>query len=62
MERRTLLGLTTALAVPALPRVTRAQSASLLRFVPASDLSILDPILTSTYITRNHGYMIFDQL
>lgn len=30
--------------------------------MPASDLSIPDPILTSTYITRNHGYMIFDQL
>jgi len=62
MQRRTILGLATALATPALPLATRAQSASLLRFVPASDLSILDPILTSTYITRNHGYMIFDQL
>jgi peptide/nickel transport system substrate-binding protein len=62
MQRRTILGLATALAMPALPRITRAQSASLLRFVPASDLSIFDPIVTSTYITRNHGYMIFDQL
>ena len=62
MQRRTLFGVTSALAMPALPLVTRAQSSSLLRFVPASDLSILDPIVTSTYITRNHGYMIFDQL
>ena len=62
MQRRTLLSLASALAIPALPRVTRAQSPALLRFVPASDLSVLDPIVTSTYITRNHGYMIFDQL
>ncbi len=63
MHRRTLLAVTAGtLAGPSLPRATRAQSPSLLRFVPASDLSILDPILTSTYITRNHGYMIFDQL
>lgn len=62
MQRRTFVGLGATLAMPALPRVTRAQSAGLLRFVPASDLSILDPILTSTYITRNHGYMVFDQL
>jgi peptide/nickel transport system substrate-binding protein len=59
MRRRTLLGVTATLAMPG---VTRAQPDSLLRFVPASDLSILDPILTSTYITRNHGYMVFDQL
>ena len=62
MQRRTFVGLGATLAIPALPRVTRAQSAGLLRFVPASDLSVLDPILTSTYITRNHGYMVFDQL
>lgn len=62
VQRRTLFGLTTTLALPGLTRASRAQSAELLRFVPASDLSILDPILTSTYITRNHGYMVFDQL
>ena len=33
-----------------------------LRFVPHADLKTLDPIWTTAYITRNHGYMIFDTL
>jgi peptide/nickel transport system substrate-binding protein len=33
-----------------------------LRVVPSSDLKILDPIWTPAYITRNHGYMIYDTL
>ncbi len=33
-----------------------------LRVVPHSDLKILDPIWTTAYITRNHGYMIYDTL
>jgi len=27
-----------------------------------SDLKILDPIWTTAYITRNHGYLIYDTL
>jgi peptide/nickel transport system substrate-binding protein len=33
-----------------------------LRFTAQSDLRILDPIWTTAYITRNHGYMVFDTL
>jgi peptide/nickel transport system substrate-binding protein len=33
-----------------------------LRVVMHSDLKILDPIWTTAYITRNHGYMIYDTL
>ena len=33
-----------------------------LRAVMHSDLKILDPIWTSAYIVRNHGYMIYDTL
>ena len=33
-----------------------------LKFVPHADLKILDPIWTTAYITRNHGYMIYDTL
>jgi peptide/nickel transport system substrate-binding protein len=33
-----------------------------LRTVPSSDLKILDPIWTTAYITRNHGFMIYDTL
>ena len=28
-----------------------------LKFIPQADLRILDPITTTAYITRNHGYM-----
>ena len=33
-----------------------------LRVVPHSNLSILDPIWTTQYMARNHGYMIYDIL
>lgn len=35
---------------------------SILKVVPDSDLKILDPIWTTAYTTRNHGYMIYDTL
>ena len=33
-----------------------------LKFVPQADLKVLDPIWTTAYITRNHGYMVYDVL
>jgi peptide/nickel transport system substrate-binding protein len=33
-----------------------------LRFIAQADLRILDPIATTAYITRNHGYMVYDTL
>jgi peptide/nickel transport system substrate-binding protein len=33
-----------------------------LRVVPHSNLAILDPIVTTAYMSRNHGYMIYDTL
>src|SRR4051794_23323096 len=33
-----------------------------LRLVPQSDLKILDPIWTTAFVTRNHGYMVYDTL
>ena len=33
-----------------------------LRIVPHADLKNIDPIWTTAYITRNHGYMIYDTL
>ena len=33
-----------------------------LRFIAQSDLRVLDPVWTTAYITRNHGYMVFDTL
>ena len=40
----------------------RAEDGVVLRFIPQADLRILDPIWTTAYITRNHGYMVFDTL
>ena len=34
----------------------------MLRIAPHTSLTILDPIWTTAYITRNHGYMIYDTL
>jgi peptide/nickel transport system substrate-binding protein len=39
-----------------------ATSVKTLRFIAAADLRVLDPIWTTAYITRNHGYMGFDTL
>src|ERR1035437_8706104 len=46
----------------AAPRIGRAAASSELLFVPQSDLVVLDPIWTTAEVTRNHGFMIFDQL
>lgn len=37
-------------------------AAKTLRMVPQSDLKILDPIWTTAFVTRNHGYMVYDTL
>src|SRR5213082_3519551 len=42
--------------------VTPAIAQTTLRAVMHSDLKILDPIWTTAYIVRNHGYMIYDTL
>jgi peptide/nickel transport system substrate-binding protein len=39
-----------------------ARAETTLRAVMHSDLKILDPIWTTAYIVRNHGYMIYDTL
>ena len=39
-----------------------AQPSKTLKAVMHSDLKIIDPIWTTAYIVRNHGYMIYDTL
>ncbi|HJQ60902.1 MAG TPA: ABC transporter substrate-binding protein, partial [Vineibacter sp.] len=39
-----------------------AHAQTTLRVVAHSDLKVLDPIWTTAYITRNHGYLIYDTL
>ncbi|MBV9153592.1 MAG: ABC transporter substrate-binding protein, partial [Alphaproteobacteria bacterium] len=64
---RRALGKTAAAAVAvavAMPRTPAraADDKKVLRFIAQSDLRVLDPIWTTAYITRNHGYMVFDTL
>jgi peptide/nickel transport system substrate-binding protein len=63
MRRRDLLqaGLTTVAALAA-PRIVRAESTKKLRFVPTSDLTVLDPVVSGNRPTRNHAYLVFDTL
>jgi len=58
LRRRALM--TTGLAALARPAI--AQPARTLRFIPESDVAVLDPIWTTATVTRNHGYLVFDTL
>ncbi len=60
MKRRSLLGM--AAASLAAPSLVRAESERVLRFIPQSDVTALDPVWTSVYVTRNHAYLVFDTL
>jgi peptide/nickel transport system substrate-binding protein len=55
-----MLGATAAAASLAAPAT--AQPARLLRFVPHANLTSLDPVWTTAWITRNHGYLVYDTL
>lgn len=60
MHRRAFtIGLSASLAAPA---ISRGAAAAALKFIPQSDLTILDPIITTVYTARNHGFMVFDTL
>src|SRR3990167_3670682 len=57
LERRSAL----ALAVLAVPLVLTG-CANVLRVAPHAELKVYDPVWTTAYITRNHGYLIYDTL
>lgn len=50
-----------AALTPRMPAFAAADGKTL-RFIAQSDLRVLDPIWTTAYVTRNHGYMVFDTL
>lgn len=63
ISRRTLLkGTAAGTAMLAMPYVARAQGRGTLRFIPESDLAILDPVFSSVGVTQHHGYAVFDTL
>ncbi len=58
--RRTLIaGSAAALCAP---RRALGADRGTLRFVPRTDLGVLDPIRSSAIITRNHAFMVYDTL
>jgi peptide/nickel transport system substrate-binding protein len=60
MRRRTFMA--ASAATLALPAVARAERERVLKFIAQSDLAIVDPVWTTAYVTRNHGFMVFDTL
>jgi peptide/nickel transport system substrate-binding protein len=60
MRKLTLFLLVSVVALTHLASLAAAQTT--LRVAMHSDLKIVDPIWTTAYISRNHGYMIYDTL
>ena len=59
---KALLGAVAMAGAMSLASPPVAQAQQTLRVVMHSDLKILDPIWTTAYIVRNHGYMVWDTL
>lgn len=62
MRRRPLLAALASSFSLAAPALARPEAARTLRFIPIADLGPIDPIVTTTYITRNHAYLVWDTL
>jgi peptide/nickel transport system substrate-binding protein len=63
MRRRQVLGgVAAAAGALAAPRIVQAQAKRVLKFVPDADLAVVDPMITTSYQTRDHGFMVFDSL
>ena len=61
-RRRVLRGGAAGVALLAAPRIGRAERNSVLRFVPQTDLAVLDPVFTTATVTTHHALMVFDTL
>ena len=57
-----VLALSAALMSPALTSPAMAAGKKTITAVMHSDLRIIDPGFTTAYITRDHGYMVYDTL
>ncbi len=58
MKRRDLLKLAGAAGLAA-PAIASAQGTQTLRFVPISDLALVDPVANTAAVTRNHAYLVW---
>ena len=59
MQRRHLIAAAAALPGPAL---TQSAASRTIRVIPQATLTSLDPIWTTAVVTRNHAFMVYDQL
>ena len=65
LSRRQVIGGTAASAAAVAlgaPSIHAQKGRRILRFAAQSNLSVVDPIWTTAYITRNHGYLVYDTL
>ncbi|MDT8344165.1 MAG: ABC transporter substrate-binding protein [Thermohalobaculum sp.] len=62
ISRRGTFLATSALAALLASACTGALNETTLRAVPHADLVSIDPIETTAYITRSHGYLVYDTL
>jgi peptide/nickel transport system substrate-binding protein len=46
----------------AAPSLASAQGARTLRFVPQSDVTVLDPLWSTAFVSRNHAFLVYDTL
>ena len=60
--RRTILRGTAGLAAVCVAPQANAQGKRTLKAVMHATLGVLDPYATTAYITRNHGYLVYDTL
>ncbi len=60
--RRTLLRATAAVPLLSAPGLALAQGSRVLKHAPLTDVTVLDPIWTTAYITRDHAAMVYDTL
>jgi peptide/nickel transport system substrate-binding protein len=63
MQRRTILkGGVAAAASLSAPAFAQGGAARTLRVIPQANLTSLDPVWTTAVVTRNHAFMIYDQI
>ncbi len=57
-----IAGLSSGLTSLASPSLAQGTAAKVLKFIPQGELGVADPIITTAYVSRNHGYMVWDTL
>ena len=62
MRRRDILKAVGAAVLPGSFAIAQPASARTLRFVPQGGLTVLDPVFTTSPVTAQHGFAIYDTL